>query len=650
MNQPAVPAGPLALQRQGPARVIDLTALVPTPRAGPYELTVIVPMRNEAANVAPLLARVTVALEGIDAEVLFVDDGEDDTADVVLRAAARSSFPIRVVHRTPTERKGSLSGAVQRGLACTDATWVVVMDSDLQDPPELIPRLLAEGIARDLDVVVARRYQPDGTAEGPSSPLRKLGSPGVTYLARATFPRLLRRVNDPMSGFFAVRREVVDTQALRPHGFTILLEILARSSAKRVAEVAFPLGERHEQQSNASARQLVSYLRQLIALRLAISGALLSAFLKFSAVGASGVAVNTFLLWLLTQRISHLPYLAAAFLATQIAIVWNFTLLEGLVFRREQQQTRARRFGKFWLLNLGLLPVQLALLAFGVEALKAEPVVTNAVVLGFVFGLRYAATTCWVYRDQNVAALNQPTVGRTASSYRSTLRYSLRLALPPVATLVVYPNLVLSFGALGLGSLSLALLAMAAWSALWVRSSAPRPGEPDVHDRQVDIILGIPVLAVAVWLSLSSMNGSALATPLTNSGTIALPLFLTGTSLLLLGTRMTSRMRWVLVLPLLLLPAFTARPGLVGFLLVTAALLATGRHARGRRHRTDRLSTRERWPLSRQQQLPRVKRALAVVSVVALALPLSAVLAHSPHAPSHLLTPGSASANAAPHR
>jgi glycosyltransferase involved in cell wall biosynthesis len=178
---------------------------------------------------------------------------------------------MRMLHRAPKERLGGLGGAVQVGLATVTAPWTVVMDGDLQHPPERVADLLAaaEGGA---DLVVASRYRRNGSARGLSSRARSVGSSGATRLARLLFPRTLAPVTDPMSGFFAVRTAAVNPTALRPRGFKILLEVLIRIPSLRVTEVPFEFAERQAGKSKASWQEMARYVRQLVALRVAAFG------------------------------------------------------------------------------------------------------------------------------------------------------------------------------------------------------------------------------------------------------------------------------------------------------------------------------------------------------------------------------------------
>jgi len=236
------------------------------------ELTVIVPTRNEEATIDELLTRVDRSLSAaqLDFEVLVVDDSDDETpARVRGRRGAGSS--VRLLHRSADERVGGLAGAVQAGIDATSDTRVLaVMDGDLQHPPELLPVLV--GAVRDgADVAVASRYVEDGGGvaglDGGGRRLTSLAARGAARL----FLRRARTVEDPLSGFFAVRRDVVAEAPLRASGFKILLEILVRGRWARVREVPLRMERRLGGASKAGAAQGVAYGRQLARLVVAES-------------------------------------------------------------------------------------------------------------------------------------------------------------------------------------------------------------------------------------------------------------------------------------------------------------------------------------------------------------------------------------------
>lgn len=230
-------------------------------------VSLIVPTRNEAENISELLVRLDRLPAGVLGEVVFVDDSEDDTPAAIAYLAPSVDFPVAVVHREPGMRVGGLSGAVVEGFRRARGDWVAVMDADLQHPPEVLADLLATGESGGADIVCATRNVGGGRAG--LSAARDLISKGFTTFARQAFPRRLRGVSDPMSGFFMVRRAAIDPEALRPTGFKILLEILVRTPGLRRTEVGYDFAPRFAGDSKASLRQGMAYFRHLARLRLA---------------------------------------------------------------------------------------------------------------------------------------------------------------------------------------------------------------------------------------------------------------------------------------------------------------------------------------------------------------------------------------------
>jgi dolichol-phosphate mannosyltransferase len=228
-------------------------------------VSIIVPTYNEELNVGELLARIAASTDSADTEVIVVDDSTDGTPDAVARAAAMVAHRVRLIHRLIPEH--GLSGAVIEGMAASSGDWCVVIDGDLQHPPELIPLLVAAGDSSGAGIVVASRYRDGGSSTGLGGVSRRLASRLSTAAAKALFPERLRDCTDPMTGFFAVRRELVDLGSLQPRGFKILLEILVRNDL-RVTEVPFAFDARNAGSSKATLGQGVAYLRQLLALRL----------------------------------------------------------------------------------------------------------------------------------------------------------------------------------------------------------------------------------------------------------------------------------------------------------------------------------------------------------------------------------------------
>jgi len=374
------------------------TCVFDSRRTGDFDVTVVVPTRNERDTVAPLLRRLEKVRPDLRLEVLFIDDSSDDTPRVIEGQARRCSRTVSLIHRPEGERSGGLGGAVRAGLLAARSDLVCVMDADLQHPPELLGPLIDEASRSRADVVVASRYCDRGDV-GEFSAFRLAVSRGSAVLAKALFPRRLRSVSDPMSGFFLVRRSAVDADALRPRGFKILLEILVSGSALVAGEVPFHFGERHSGHSKASWREGVTYLRRLVQLRISGRWRRLT---RFAAVGALGVAVNTGVLALLTGT-AHVWYLIASILATQIAILSNFALTEWLVFRGVQTNKSLRfRFASYLVINNTSLLITGPLLLLLVSALGMDLLLANVLSLLLLVLARFAIADSYIWGSKSL--------------------------------------------------------------------------------------------------------------------------------------------------------------------------------------------------------------------------------------------------------
>jgi hypothetical protein len=229
-------------------------------------LSVIVPTRNEADNIRPLIVRLERALAGIDAEVLIVDDSDDATAEIACQVAAFPALPIRVHARPPRLRQGGLGGAVLVGLSEALGPVCIVMDADLQHPPELLETLLRASHT-GVDFVVASRYLDGGGTEGLDGWYRQAVSRLAIWAAKRVLRPELAGVSDPMSGFFLVRKSCLDLSCLNPKGFKLLLELLIHNPQASVAEVSYTFGTRHSGISKAGFKEGLTYVNRLAKLR-----------------------------------------------------------------------------------------------------------------------------------------------------------------------------------------------------------------------------------------------------------------------------------------------------------------------------------------------------------------------------------------------
>ncbi len=344
-------------------------------------VSLVVPTRNEAGNVEPLVDRVTAALGATPFEICFVDDSDDATGDVLLDLA-EANPRIRALVRHGPDRKGGLSTAVVAGLRMARGLYVCVMDADLQHPPELIPTLLgeAEGGA---DLVVASRYAPGGSHEGLGTPVRRLVSREATFVARMLFKEA-RRSSDPLSGYFLCRRALIDGIEFRPVGFKILLELLVCVPDLRVVDVPVTQAVRAEGVSKATARQGILYLRHLRSLFFDVPGS--ARVWKFGLVGLSGLCVFLPVLAILCGIVELNP-LVAFIPAFALSAAWNTAMNWRLTFGDQRRGGQGpRHYLEFALLSGCLMFCVFAVLIdIGVASVLAG--LAAALVAMFLNGL-----------------------------------------------------------------------------------------------------------------------------------------------------------------------------------------------------------------------------------------------------------------------
>ncbi|MEU6535267.1 glycosyltransferase family 2 protein [Streptomyces sp. NPDC047000] len=370
--------------------------------AEPGAVTLVVPTFNESANVRQLLHRITESVPSrLPCEVVFVDDSTDDTPDVIRAAAQDCPFPVTVLHRE--QPVGGLGGAVVEGLRAAASEWIVVMDGDCQHPPSLVPELVATGERTNAGLVVASRYTEGGSRAGLAGGYRIAVSRGATWLAKALFPRRLRGISDPMSGFFAIRRSAVTAEVLKPLGYKILLELAVRSRPRTVAEVPFVFQDRFAGESKSTAKEGFRFLRHLVGLRTATPAARMAVF---GLIGASGFVPNLAGLAALTGLGLH--YVPAEILANQLGVAWNFLLVEQLLFRERRAHRRWwDRAGRFALLANADLVLRIPLIAVLVDRFGMAVLPATALALVTTFVVRFVGTEALVYLPRRGTAADR---------------------------------------------------------------------------------------------------------------------------------------------------------------------------------------------------------------------------------------------------
>jgi len=354
-------------------------------------ISIIIPTYNEKDNIIPLVERIDHALSDYDYEILFVDDSSrDGTAE--LAVALSPKYPVKVIIR---QNKRGLASAVVDGLKQATGQIVGVMDADLQHPPEVIPDLL-RAIKGGAGIAVASRYIKGGGCQGWGL-TRRIISKGAIVLAHLLLPSS-RQVKDPVSGFFMFKRQVMAHADLRPTGFKILLEILMAGEFQNIAEVPYTFSVRSGGESKLSARQQIDYLKHIYSL-MKRKGELIR-FLKFCAVGLSGVLVNMGLLWLLTE-VAGLFYLLSAAVSIETSIISNFILNDYFTFRdRRSPQVKSflSRLLKFNLVSLAGLGLNMGVLWLLTEVFGIYYLLSNLCGIAVATLWNYLVNTWWTWQ------------------------------------------------------------------------------------------------------------------------------------------------------------------------------------------------------------------------------------------------------------
>ncbi|HEX4711982.1 glycosyltransferase family 2 protein [Phenylobacterium sp.] len=324
----------------------------PTPRPTaaaprPLELGVVIPTFKEAPNVAPLLAKLEAALQGVAWQAIFVDDDSPDGTAATVKAIAAVDPRVTCLHRIG--RRG-LAGAVIEGAMASAAPYVAVIDGDLQHDETLLPQMLRELQAGRADIVVGSRYLATAGASALGA-RREAGSRLANWLGR----RVLRaELSDPMSGFFMLRREMIEAVAptLATAGFKVLFDILAsQKTPPRYIELPYEFRARVAGDSKLDNGVVVQYLGLLVA---KLSRDLISPrFIMFALVGASGVGVHLLIL----RSLLSFGFSAAQLTAALGAMTSNYLINNAVTYRDRRKRGFALVAGYFKFVLLCSVPL-----------------------------------------------------------------------------------------------------------------------------------------------------------------------------------------------------------------------------------------------------------------------------------------------------
>jgi dolichol-phosphate mannosyltransferase len=359
----------------------------------------VVPTYNEKENLDELVRRVQQACSsaGLSAELVVVDDNSPDGTGARAEEIAKTEN-VKVVHRSG---KLGLSSAVLEGFKAASGSILVVMDADLSHPPEKIPEMVSKIESGEADVVVGSRYVKGGSVENwPFT--RRIISKGATLLAR-----WLTKVKDPMSGFFALKRSVIEGVPLDPVGYKIGLEILVKGKYAKAVEVPIHFANRKAGKSKLGGGEYLRYIDHVIMLY-EYRKPWLSKYIKFSAIGGLGAVINTAILWT-ASVIFFVHYRSASVLAFSVAATSNYFMNRKWTYRSKgslpKQYSQFLAVSAFGLvLNLIILTVIIdgAMPAFDIGKDKARIylVVANLITIFIVSIFNFLVNSVWTFRPE----------------------------------------------------------------------------------------------------------------------------------------------------------------------------------------------------------------------------------------------------------
>ncbi|MDQ4073988.1 MAG: glycosyltransferase family 2 protein [Thermoproteota archaeon] len=347
-------------------------------------LSIIIPTFNESKNIISLLKKIESHIpDSLNVEIIVVDDNSPDgTGDIVDKyisctkeAFGLDSLPkpkdsmtpkpdlsVKIIHR---QKKSGLIAALLNGINSSQGKNVIIMDADFSHPPEMIERMIKELKNEPDCIIVGSRYVNGGFIEG--MPLKRLVlSIGATLLAR--YGLCLRKVCDPMSGFFAFPKHALENVEFNTGGFKILLELLIKKKGTiKVKEIPYTFKDRRYGQSKLDFSVIRDYMHAVWKLylhgrksksqnakaeqkRIAL---FLSKAARFYTVGASGLALNYFVALVLSNGlISNMDYMHSTSIGIALSVTTNFILNKIWTF--EDRTFSLNHFVKQYLKFVGL--------------------------------------------------------------------------------------------------------------------------------------------------------------------------------------------------------------------------------------------------------------------------------------------------------
>jgi len=362
------------------------------------QVSIIIPTYNESQNILQILKSIKDHLpKNISTQAIVVDDNSPDgtgkiVEDYLKNLKEMANYTIEIIHR---RAKDGLGSAILNGIQQAKGDTIVVMDSDFSHPPQIIPKLIESIKKYQYDIAVASRYIKGGKIENWSIK-RKLISKFATLIAKKG---LGIDAKDPMSGFFAFKKNILNGLNLDAIGYKILLEILVKTKNVTVTEIPYTFQDRELGSSKLSVNTIFDYYKSVWKLyrygkpeeqkEKRKSVKFISKAARFYTVGASGFLVNYLISLLFTGGISDMWYLHANVIGIIASITTNFILNKAWTFgdRDFRIKKTMSQYGKFAMFSsLGAL-VQLGMVYSLVDnADIAYPIALIIAVITAAFG------------------------------------------------------------------------------------------------------------------------------------------------------------------------------------------------------------------------------------------------------------------------
>jgi len=375
------------------------------------QISIIIPTYNESENIIKILHSIGEILpKNIPTQAIVVDDNSPDgtgkiVEDYLKNVKKIADYTIEIIHR---KAKNGLGSAILKGIQQAKGDTIVVMDSDFSHPPQIIPKLIESIKKYQYDIAVASRYIKGGKIQGWSLK-RKIMSKFATLIAKKG---LGIDTKDPMSGFFAFKRNIIKGLNIDAIGYKILLEILVKTRDVNIKEIPYTFQDRELGSSKLSIKTIFDYYRSVWKLyrygkplekqEKRSSVKFLYKAGRFYTVGTSGFIVNYVISLLFAGGVSDLWYLHANVIGIVASITTNFVLNKIWTFGDKDFKIKKTisQYGKFAMFSsLGAL-VQLGMVYFLVDSNEvAYPFALILAVITAAFG-NFVLNKKWTFKEK----------------------------------------------------------------------------------------------------------------------------------------------------------------------------------------------------------------------------------------------------------